>query len=97
MFAALGDPTRRRILELLDDRARSISELSRPLGISLAGVVQHVQALEECGLLSSEKVGRVRYCRVSPDGLSVASAWIDDRRARLERKLDKLGDMLGEP
>ena len=96
VFEALGDSTRRRILELLDARPRSVSALQRPLGISLAGVVQHVKVLEASGLLDTEKVGRVRFCRISHDGLTVASSWIAQRKARLEQKLDRLDDLLAE-
>lgn len=96
VFEALGDATRRRILELVGDRAQSVSALQQPLGISLAGIVQHVKVLEASGLVSTEKIGRVRFCRISQDGLLVASSWIAERQARLERKLDRLGELLAE-
>ena len=96
VFEALGDSTRRRILELVSDRERSVSALQQPLGISLAGIVQHVKVLEASGLVSTEKIGRVRFCRIAPGGLTVASSWIAERQARLERKLDRLGELLAE-
>jgi DNA-binding transcriptional ArsR family regulator len=94
VFEALGDSNRRRIVELLDQRAQSVSALQPTLGITLAAVVQHIQVLEESGLVRTKKVGRVRVCQVSSDGLTVASDWIERRRARLEAKLDRLGDLL---
>ena len=96
VFEALGDSTRRRILELLGDQTRSVSALQQPLGISLAGVVQHVKVLESSGLLNTEKVGRVRFCRISHDGLIVASSWIAERKVQFERKLDRLDELLAE-
>jgi DNA-binding transcriptional ArsR family regulator len=71
VFHALGDPTRRSIVEKLSEGPISVSKLAIPLAISLAAVVQHLQILEESGLVRTEKVGRVRTCRVEPAGLSV--------------------------
>ena len=67
-----------------------------PSQITLAAVVQHLQVLEESGLVQTEKVGRVRTCRIEPAGLSVAAQWIGDRRTTWERRLDRLGDILAE-
>jgi DNA-binding transcriptional ArsR family regulator len=97
VFHALGDPTRRAILEKLSEGPISVSRLADPLRITLAAVVQHLQVLEESGLVQTEKIGRVRTCRVEPAGLSVAGQWIDDRRSMWERRLDQLGDLLAEP
>jgi DNA-binding transcriptional ArsR family regulator len=97
VFQALGDPTRRAILEKLSQGPVSVSRLAEPLDITLAAVVQHLQVLEESGLVQTEKVGRVRTCRIEPAGLSVAEQWIGDRRSMWERRLDRLGDLLGEP
>jgi DNA-binding transcriptional ArsR family regulator len=97
VFHALGDPTRRAILEKLSEGPISVSRLADPLRITLAAVVQHLQVLEESGLVQTEKIGRVRTCRVEPAGLSVAERWIDDRRSMWERRLDRLGDLLAEP
>ena len=80
VFHALGDPTRRAILEKLSQRPFTVSALAEPLNITVAAVVQHLQALEECGLVRTEKVGRVRTCRIEPGGLAVAEKWIADRR-----------------
>ncbi len=96
VFHALGDATRRAILERLSEGPVSVSRLAEPLELTLAAVVQHVQVLEESGLVQTEKVGRVRTCRIEPKGLSVAREWIDERRTPWERRLDRLGGILGE-
>lgn len=97
IFHALGDPTRRAILERLSEGPASVSRLAEPLDITLAAVVQHLQVLEECGLVQTEKLGRVRTCRIETAGLAVAGKWISDRRLTWERKLDRLGDLLAAP
>ena len=94
VFAALADPTRRRLVERLGDGPAAVSELARPLPISLPAVVQHVQVLEACGLVRSEKVGRVRTCRLEVTQLQTVQDWIDARRRGWERRLDRLGDYL---
>ncbi len=94
VFHALGDPTRRQILERLSAGPVSVSHLATPLKITLAAVVQHLQLLEESGLVRTEKLGRVRTCRIDPAGLAVAQQWIADRRSTLEKRLDRLGDLL---
>lgn len=97
VFHALGDPSRRAILEKLSQGPISVSRLAEPLDITLAAVVQHLQVLEESGLVQTEKTGRVRTCRIEPAGLSVAAQWIGDRRTTWERRLDRLGDLLAGP
>ncbi|AKQ65988.1 Transcriptional regulator, ArsR family [Myxococcus hansupus] len=97
VFHALGDPTRRAIVEKLGHGPCSVSALAQPLGISLAAVVQHLQVLEESGLVATEKVGRVRSCRLDAKGLQVAGQWIADRRSLIERKFDRLEALLAEP
>ena len=94
VFHALGDPTRRAIVEKLSERPLSVSLLAKPLDITLAAVVQHLQVLENCGLVHTEKVGRVRTCRIEPAGLSVAEQWIAARRSLWEQRFDRLGDFL---
>lgn len=96
VFQALGDPTRRSMVERLCERPRTVSGLAAPLHISLAAVVQHLQILEASGLVRTEKVGRVRTCRVDPKGLTLAESWFAKRRSMLERKLDRLGELLAE-
>jgi DNA-binding transcriptional ArsR family regulator len=96
VFHALGDATRRAILEKLSNGPVSVSQLAEPLAITLAAVVQHLQVLEESGLIQTEKVGRVRTCRIEPAGLDVAEKWIGARRSVWEKRLDRLGEMLAE-
>jgi DNA-binding transcriptional ArsR family regulator len=97
VFHALGDPTRRAIVEKLSEGPISVSRLAVPLQITLAAVIQHLQILEKSGLVHTEKVGRVRTCRIEPKGLSVAERWIEDRRSLWEKRLDRLGDLLAKP
>jgi len=97
VFHALGDPTRRSIVEKLSQGPSTVSRLAEPLDMTLAAVVQHLQILEESGLVQSEKAGRVRTCRLEPAGFEVARQWLDDRRSMWERRLDRLADLLAEP
>ena len=71
-----------------------MTELARPLAMSLPGVMQHLQVLEACSLVASEKVGRVRTCRIEADVLRQAEAWAHDQRTVWEQRLDRLGDYL---
>jgi DNA-binding transcriptional ArsR family regulator len=96
VFHALADGTRRALVERLSRGPASVTELAQPHAISLAAIVQHLQVLEQSGLVRSEKVGRVRTCRVEPAGLSVAERWIAERRSLWERRLDRLGEFLSE-
>jgi DNA-binding transcriptional ArsR family regulator len=96
IFHALGDATRRAMVERLSQGSMSVSRLAEPFDMSLAAVVQHLQVLEECGLVQTEKVGRVRSCRIEPTGLDAMEQWIRDRRSVWERRLDRLGDLLAE-
>jgi DNA-binding transcriptional ArsR family regulator len=95
-FQALADPTRRSIVERLSDGPASVSELAQPLDMTLSAVVQHLAVLEAGGLVRSEKVGRVRTCRIEPSALQAAERWIVERRATWERHLDLLGAYLDE-
>lgn len=96
VFVALGDPTRRALVERLSAGPRSVSDLARPMDITLAAVVQHLQVLEKSGLIRTRKVGRVRTCTLEPKGLKVAMDWIAERRSLWERRLDRLGDILAQ-
>jgi DNA-binding transcriptional ArsR family regulator len=96
VFHALGDPTRRAMLERLSQGPASVSQLAEPLGVSLAAVVQHLPVLEESGVIRTEKVGRVRTCTLAPEGLRLAEQWIHERRTLWERRLDRLGELLTE-
>ena len=89
-FAALADPTRRGILERLGRGPATISELAERFGITLTGVRKHVQVLEEVGLVETEKVGRVRHCRLGPNRLEEEAEWIGEYRRMLEDRFDRL-------
>ena len=97
LFQALADPGRRIMVERLSRGPASVSELARPLAMSLPAVVQHLQVLQDCGLVRSEKVGRVRTCQIEPDALRTAEKWIIERRTTWERRLDRLGNFLAGP
>lgn len=96
MYAALANPARRQMAERLSRGPASVSELAEPLSLTLAAVVQHVGVLETSGLVRTEKVGRVRTCRLEPGALRLAEAWIHERRMSVEHALDRLGDLLAE-
>ena len=96
VLRALADPSRLAIVERLTDGPLSVSTLAGPLGITLTAVAQHLQVLEECGLVRTEKVGRVRSCQLLPGGFSILEQWIRGRRSPVERRLDRLGDFLAE-
>ena len=89
-FSALSDPTRRDILEHLTRGPASISELARPLDISLPGVMKHVHILEEAHLVTTRKHGRTRECRLAPGDMDEVTRWIEAYRERWERRLDRL-------
>lgn len=96
VFRALGDPTRRELVERLSGGPATVSQLASPLDMSLSGVVQHLAVLESCGIVRSEKVGRTRTCRLEPVGLRLAEDWFAGQRALWERRLDKLGEVLAD-
>jgi DNA-binding transcriptional ArsR family regulator len=90
VLQALGDPTRRRLVELLGEGPRSASELAGPLAVTLTAVSQHLRVLEGSGLIATQKQGRVRLCRLRPEGLDVLDAWVRERRSLWERRLERL-------
>jgi DNA-binding transcriptional ArsR family regulator len=94
VFQALADPTRRQMIEALSRGSASVSELAKPLPMSLPAVYQHLQVLEASGLVRSEKVGRVRTCHLELKMLGTAEKWIESRRALWERRLDRLDTYL---
>jgi DNA-binding transcriptional ArsR family regulator len=96
LFAALADPSRRAMVDRLTRGPATVSELARPLPMSLPAVVQHLHVLEASGLVRSEKLGRVRTCRIEPTGLQAAEDWVTERRRSWERRLDRLGEYLAE-
>src|SRR5580693_3668011 len=95
-FQALADQSRRTMVERLTLGPASVSQLAEPLAMSLAAVLQHVQVLESCGLVTTEKVGRTRTCRIEPAAMNAVEQWITDRRRGWEDRLDRLGDILNE-
>jgi len=95
-FQALADKSRRTMVERLTLGPASVSELAEPLAMSLAAVLQHVQVLESSGLVTTEKVGRTRTCRIEGTAMTAAEQWISDRRRSWEDRLDRLGDLLNE-
>ena len=90
LFHSLGNPSRRAIVERLSRGPATVSELARPLPMSMPAVHQHLQILESSGIVRSQKVGRVRTCRLEPSVLGTAEFWLRDRRTRWERRLDRL-------
>ena len=93
-FQALADPTRRAMIERLARSPASVSELAKPFDMSLPAVLQHLAVLESSGLIVSEKIGRVRTCRIEAPALSLAEQWINARRTEWEHRLDRLGEYL---
>jgi DNA-binding transcriptional ArsR family regulator len=93
-FGALSDPTRRGILERLGRSDAAISELAERFDMTLTGMKKHVRVLETAGLVTTEKVGRVRQCRLGPRRLDDEAAWIAAYRRLLESRLNRLGDFL---
>ena len=96
VLQALGDATRRAIVDRLARGPVSVSHLAEPLGITVTAVAQHIAVLEACGLARSQKVGRMRICALATDGLDVLTQWIAAKRSPLEKALDRLGDLLDE-
>jgi DNA-binding transcriptional ArsR family regulator len=94
IFYALSDHSRRSILEELSQKEASVSALAQPFKMSMAAVVQHIQILEESGLIRTQKTGRVRTCRIEPRSLEVVEGWLDQRRRFWEKNLDRLGEFL---
>ncbi|HWU50670.1 MAG TPA: metalloregulator ArsR/SmtB family transcription factor [Asticcacaulis sp.] len=96
VFHALGDPTRRALIEAVTDAPLSVSKLAERLEVTLTAVGQHLQVLEEAGLVRTEKIGRTRTCQLARPGLDALEGWIKARKSPLEQALDRLGDVLDE-
>jgi DNA-binding transcriptional ArsR family regulator len=94
LFNALSDPARRAMVERLSRGPAPVSELAKPLPMSLPAAMQHLGVLEAAGLVRSEKVGRVRTCSIEPNTLSLVEQWINALRAEWERRFDRLGSHL---
>jgi DNA-binding transcriptional ArsR family regulator len=96
MFQALADPARRGMIEQLCRAPSSVSELAKPLSMTLSAVVQHLQVLESSGLVRTQKMGRVRTCHVDAAALRNVENWVVQRRSQWQRRFDRLGDYLNE-
>jgi DNA-binding transcriptional ArsR family regulator len=94
LFHALADPWRRAMVERLSRGPAPVSELARPLPMSLPAAMQHLGVLEAAGLVRSQKAGRVRTCAIEPQALGRAEQWINARRVEWENRLDRLSDYL---
>src|ERR1700747_1138358 len=94
VFQALSDPTRRAVLERLTRGPAAVSELAQPFRMALPSFVQHLAMLEDCGLVSSKKQGRVRTYTIAPQPLRAAEHWLTAQRVNWERRLDSLDDFL---
>lgn len=96
VLEALGDATRRRIVERLSSGPATVSALAEPLGVTLTAVAQHLRILEGAQLVATEKVGRVRTCRLEPFGFDALGEWLHGRRSMWEHRLDRLAAMFGD-
>ena len=94
VFHALADPTRRAIVEQLARGPAAVKALAEPRAMSLQAVLEHLKVLEGAGVIATEKVGRVRSCRLEPAVLRAAERWLAGQRTESERQLDRLGDYL---
>ena len=94
MFQALADGTRRAMIERLVRSPATVSDLARPFDMSLPAVVQHLAVLEAAGLVTSQKIGRIRTVQLAPEALTAAGTWIGEQRIPAERQLDRLGELL---
>jgi DNA-binding transcriptional ArsR family regulator len=92
VFQALSDPTRRAVIQRLGTSPATVKELAEPFGMALPSFLKHIAVLENSGLISSEKTGRVRTCRIKPKQLSAAEGWIAEQRALWEGRTDRLAD-----
>jgi DNA-binding transcriptional ArsR family regulator len=96
VFQALGDPTRRAIIDRLTEGPQSVSKLAEPLGVTITAIGQHLQVLEETGFVRTQKLGRVRSCSLETAGFRAVEQWVADHRMVWERRMDVLGSLLAE-
>ena len=89
IFRALSDPTRRRVVERLNRSPASVSELAEPFEMALPSFIEHLKVLEVCGLVRSQKTGRVRTYQLAPEPLKLAENWLAEQRTLWERRLDQ--------
>ena len=96
-FSALSDPTRRAIISQLCERPASVGELAEPFELSLPMLLKHIRILENCGLVTSKKVGRVRTCSVQTEALKAGEDWMQQRIAAWESRLDRMEAHISRP
>ena len=96
VFQALGDPTRRAIIERLTHGPQSVSRLADPLGVTVTAIGQHLQVLQETGFVRTQKLGRVRTCSLETAGFRAVEQWVAEHRLAWERRMDTLGRLLAE-
>jgi DNA-binding transcriptional ArsR family regulator len=96
VFHALADPTRRAVLERLSRGPASVMELAEPFNMALPSFVQHLNVLEQSGLISSKKAGRIRTCKIAPQSMKNAERWLTEQREFWERRLNQLDDYVRE-
>jgi DNA-binding transcriptional ArsR family regulator len=94
VFYALADPTRRAVLERLSTGSAAVSELAKPFDMALPSFTQHLNVLSDCGLVYSEKTGRIRTYHIDPVALTGAEQWIEKQRAIWETRLNQLDTYL---
>ncbi|MYM28136.1 metalloregulator ArsR/SmtB family transcription factor [Duganella sp. CY15W] len=94
MFHALADPTRRSVIARLGLGSASIKELAEPFGLGLPSFLKHIKVLESCGLIASEKTGRVRTCKLNRENLAAAEQWFEQQRVTWQSRYDNLDNLL---
>ena len=92
VFRALGDPTRRAVVHRLVREPASVKELAEPFDMALPSFMKHLAVLESCGLITSEKTGRVRTCRLQPRRLAAAEGWLHEQLREWETRMERLAD-----
>ncbi len=95
-FTALGDETRRAILAQLLDGETPVSQLAKHHEMTLAGVSNHVRFLREAGLVTVEKRGRTRHCRLNPEAFQQAAGWLEDYRSFWVQQIENMDKIIGE-
>ncbi len=96
LFGALGEPVRRSVVRTLASGERSVSELAAPYDMTMAAVIKHIAVLEKCGLVRTEKRGRIRYCRIDTNGLTIAQQWLTDTATFWTKRLEALTKFVEE-
>ncbi|WP_306251108.1 helix-turn-helix transcriptional regulator [Parvularcula sp. IMCC14364] len=92
VFHALADPTRRAVLQQLGRRELAVSDLAKPFDMALPSFMKHIKVLETSGLISSQKTGRVRTCKIEQQSLNAAQGWLEEQRMLWEGRTDRLAE-----